>query len=113
MSESECDALLASVKILEYESARVAGRKAGMRTIDWENYYYTNARVAETDIKYRQCRIKLARSKSPCDEKEIRYNTRQILRMEGELKLWNLLWRQETDKTRGKNGGEACMTLHG
>ena len=88
MSESECDALLASVKALADEAVRVIvdGSKAG---IDWrENYYSISIRVEEADIKYRQCRIKLARSKSPSDEKEIRCNTRQIQRIERMLKLW-------------------------
>ena len=103
--ESECSALLHSVHLLRAESQRVihAGFKAGMQTIDYKYLSSIELKASETELKHRRCRLKLAMSKSPCDEKEIRQCKRQIQEAKYALKIWQ----EQEDKTRGKTKGEA------
>ena len=106
--ESECSALLHSVHLLRAESERVihAGFKAGMQTLDYDYLRSMEVKVSETELKHRRCRLKLAMSKSPCDEKEIRQCKRQIQEAKHALKIWQ----EQEDKYNGKTSktkGEA------
>ena len=76
--ESECAALLASWKRLEVEAGEAldvpwTGVNDNIRRHD-EGRDFNSAliRVSEASMKYHRCRLKLARSKSPCDEEECR-----------------------------------------
>ena len=105
--ESECSALLHSFHLLRAESERVveAGLTAGIRTIDYKYLRSIELKASETELKYCRCRLKLAMSKSPCDENEIRQCKRQIQEAKYVLKIWQ----EQEDKTRGKTKGEAMV----
>ena len=107
--ESECCALLHSVRLLEAEASRAL--HADVLAIDWDYLFSINFKAVETKLKYRKCRIKLARSKSPCDEEGIRQDRRHIQAIKRELEVWRS--KLPADKTRSKAAvGETPHGVH-